>query len=206
MRIVCDEILIQELRSPGADVRCGVNFISRPPQDIIRRISAIQAIVRQREPDQYFYPAADLHLTVFEIAHSLKPQEAEKIGKILQTGLGAFRDLPAFHLVLEGAAFDERAGRLKFNPVDDGFASLSASLASKVHECKITPNPRHKETSPHITFLRYLCPLQGKSWPSSSTEPGSVTWTVSELWLTWGATWFGKRSRITEAGPFILLR
>jgi len=68
--VMCDEALIRELNFPGSDTRCGVNVICRPSEQVVAAITSIQDGLRAREPKQYYYPAADLHLTVSEIIHS----------------------------------------------------------------------------------------------------------------------------------------
>jgi len=74
--VICDPILIRELEVPGSDIRCGVNLIYRPSQEVAALVAALQRELRSIEPGQYYYPTADLHLTVFEISHSLDPQQA----------------------------------------------------------------------------------------------------------------------------------
>ena len=76
MDVFCDPVLIRELAEPGSDGRHGVNFVARPPREIIREIARIHAVLRRVEPSQYYYPLPDLHLTVFEISHGLKSEEA----------------------------------------------------------------------------------------------------------------------------------
>src|SRR5215207_6239106 len=65
-----DKILVQELNRPHTDMRCGVNLICRPTIDVVQYIVSIQEYLRIFEPDQYYYPPSDLHLTLLEICHS----------------------------------------------------------------------------------------------------------------------------------------
>jgi hypothetical protein len=80
-----DDILRRELQAPGFDRRCGVNLICRPPREIIHCVGGIQACLAAVEPDQYYYPAGDLHLTLFEISHGEPLEDVEKDARKLIT-------------------------------------------------------------------------------------------------------------------------
>jgi hypothetical protein len=209
MEFFYDPVLIRELDEPGSDVRHGVNLIARPPRQIMAEMQRFYASMRRVEPNQYYYPLADLHLTVFEISHSVRPQEAEVVAKRadLHAALSE-KTLPSFVLHSPTVMFRERGSVLRFES-DDGFSSLRTVIASALATLDITLIARDTLTAPHVTFMRYLRPLTvgDDVWLNVLRdirfEP-TLTWAVRELWMTWGATWFGMRSRIREHGPYLL--
>jgi hypothetical protein len=209
MEVFCDPVLIRELEEPGSDVRHGVNLIARPPRQIMTEIERIQEAMRRVEPDQYYYPLPDLHVTAFEIAHSVRPEEAEVVAKgtDLRAALSE-KTLPSFVLYSPTVMFRERGTVLRFEP-DEGFSSLRAVIANTTAALGISVIPRDTLMLPHVTFMRYLRPLtvSDSVWLNVlrdiRLEP-TLTWAVKELWMTWGATWFGMRSRIREHGPYPL--
>ena len=204
--VICDEALIRELDFPDSDTRCGVNVICRPSEQVVAAITSIQDGFRAREPRQYYYPAADLHLTVSEIIHSRTYGEATEIGeRLTEKAWTAFGDFPAFDLNATRAVFDERAGRLELESKDGRLHQIRQRIHDVAMDTGIVPNPRYRVSSAHITFMRYICPLRTeiKEWSELTGQPWPVarSWNVSELFLTWGANWFGMRPRITERGP-----
>ncbi|GAB3846952.1 hypothetical protein GCM10028822_07680 [Hymenobacter terrigena] len=49
------------------DHRRGVTLLARPPASIAARIEEMLLDFRRAEPDQYYYPAADIHVTILSI-------------------------------------------------------------------------------------------------------------------------------------------
>src|SRR5262249_30564175 len=115
-----------------------------------------------------------------------------------------FSGLTACDLISNAPLFDERCGRLRLVPEDAGFPDLVAAVHKTILTAGIPINPRYPKVSPHITFLRYLRRLHDPTWMLRPFNVSCIKWELSELWLTWGATWFGKRSRVTEQGPLAL--
>ena len=209
LHIICDSILIQELAIPGSDTRCGVNLICRPSLDVKALIEGFQARLRGAEPGQYYYPPSDLHLTVFEITHSIDAQQAAEIGEFVASHHEEWSTaLPRFELESPAIAFDERGCALRFR-TDERIVAARRHISEELSGLGVRLMPRHAQGSAHITFMRYTRSLMTdpKSWfhiLSNMSAPHALTWTVTELGLTWGATWFGMRSRVVERGPYHL--
>jgi 2'-5' RNA ligase len=207
--VICDPILIRELDKAGSDLRCGVNLICRPPNDFSALIFELQNKLKQIEPDQYYYPLTDLHLTLFEVAHSLKPDAAALIGEMMASRPEAWlTGLHSFTLHSPRMAYDERGCLLRFES-DEQFTSLRCLISTRVSVLGIPLKPRYGSASAHVTFMRYVRPLTTnlKDWSDLLCDLArhmTLTWSVREFWLTWGATWFGMRSRIKERGPYSL--
>jgi 2'-5' RNA ligase len=205
-----DEILVAELAHPGSDVRCGVNLICRPPDRIVDLALSIQSKLRQLESHQYFYPAADLHLTVLEFSHSRSAAEAEDIvGTVRVSAPTLFADLPRFELVAPVLTSDARAVALRFNPADERLSILRSRLRARAEELRIPRDARYLQSSAHVTLMRYVAPMAAEpvKWARliESGVENENDWTASALWMTWGANWYGMRSRIKEAGPYALV-
>jgi 2'-5' RNA ligase len=206
--VIIDDTLRRELQSPGFDRRGGVNFICRPPHHIVDCIGTIQTRLSATEPDQYYYPAADLHLTLFEISHSQPLEAVEQDAQLLMACIGDLaKDLPQFELSISDVFVSERSCTLQLVANDDRLEHVRDTLRQRLARFGYSAPPRHSQYSPHITFVRYLQPVRTTldTWKNLLDVELIVTrncWTVSEVWLTWGATWFGMQSRITQHGPF----
>src|SRR5207248_8183607 len=130
--ITCDETLIRELASPGSDQRCGVNLLCRPTPELIGSIGLVQTRLRARDPQQYYYPSSDLHLTVSEIAYNLEPHQAAQIGQAIELKIESFLvDLPEFKLTSLGIVSDHQGCALSFMPADRHLADARAALQER---------------------------------------------------------------------------
>ncbi len=202
-----DDILDSEIRFPGSDHRYGINIVSYPPPVLVSHIVSVQNHLRSKEPDQYYYPPLDLHLTVLEIASGLDRPSFEKLLKPVLTAMW----LPLSHhsapcLRPASLRYDERACALVFSEVT-GLADLRDALAEEFVSKGITLFPRYRSTSAHLTFMRYIRPLSSglKEWTETlDAVPKSENqeWKMDEIWLTAGATWYGMHPRIQKHGPY----
>lgn len=207
--VICDPILVRELDKPGSDLRYGVNLICRPPKEVSAFIFELQTRLRRIEPDQYYYPLADLHLTLVEIAHSLNPDVAALISETIASRTDAWlTGLHSFTLRSAKMGYDERSCFLRFETTEQ-FTSLRALFSTRATTLGLPLKSRYGSASAHVTFMRYVRPLTTNlnDWSDllhDLVRQNPLTWSVTELWLTWGATWFGMRSRIQERGPYSL--
>ena len=205
---VPDEALVAELRTPGSDRRGGVSIIARPPAAVIHHIAVLQQHLRTYEPRQYYYPAGDLHLTVLEICSGRPLSQVNLIAAgVVETLPLAIRNFSVAHLGTPVLGYDARACALNFIPADQTLAHMREQLVEQLVAHGVNLAPRYPAQSAHITFMRYVESLRAppQRWVGVLRElvsDGSLRWTLSELWVTWGATWYGKQSRVHEAGPY----
>lgn len=205
-----DRMLVQELDSPHTDMRCGVNIICRPSTDVVQYILSIQEYLRVSEPDQYYYPPSDLHLTLVEICHSRTPEDALRIAGVVGPEirrLAAITSLPKVDSPM--LVFDSHAVALNFLPTDEALQNARQSIREGLVNIGISTDARHETKSAHVTLMRYITPLRSSSeeWVSSllNVPPKpKLEWLLSPVWLTWGANWYGMRSRIEEIDPIQL--
>lgn len=55
------------LKELAADRRQGLSLICRLPAHVTRNINLALALLKQVEPDLYYYPSADMHITVLDL-------------------------------------------------------------------------------------------------------------------------------------------
>jgi hypothetical protein len=202
--------LANELRRPNTDQRCGINFVCRPTTEIRKAITGIQKHLNNLEPEQYYYPELDIHLTLLEMCHSRMPQEVIEIANDLTSKLlSLFQDVASFTLYSPALSLDRRGCALTFLPSNDTLQLSRDLLAIRLRDSGIPLAPRYKATSAHVSIMRYV--LQPKcdrhSWVQTVSDillDATVQWQVSEVWMTWGPNWYGMRNRIQQAGPFQL--
>jgi hypothetical protein len=132
----------------------------------------------------------------------------EQGAQLLMSCIGDLvKDLPQFEVSISGVILSDRSCTLRLAPDEYYLEYVRNTLRQRLARFGYSAPPRHSQYSPHITFVRYLQPLRTSfdTWRSLLDVRlivAPMTWSVSELWLTWGATWFGMQSRITQHGPF----
>jgi hypothetical protein len=202
-----DAMLIGELITPGTDTRYGVNMICRPSQLVTDYILTLEEYLRKAEPDQYYYPQSDLHLTLLEICHSRTAEEAQRVARAVRANANKlFADLPAIKMGLPMLAFDQSGCALSFAAPGPELSLFRRSMFERLTDCAVPIAPRYMPQSAHITFLRYLRTprIEPQEWARyilNAPRMARPDWVSSEVWITWGATWYGMRSRIAESGP-----
>jgi hypothetical protein len=208
--IQIDETLAHEVEAPGSDVRCGISFIARPPTAVVAEIQRIQADLAQVEGGQYYYPSADLHATLLEVAFGqpqpvIEKQAQELLPKmqILTTGLpGAVMEAVCLGVDSKGCA-------LSFAPADDGLSLLRAELKERLISGGTPVAERYPPQAAHISLLRYIRPLRVEltAWAqrlAAVTVRAGLVWRIDALTLTYGANWYGQSGKITASGPMAL--
>ena len=205
--IAIDNALVRELREPGSDRRFGVNLICRPACEVVDRIAAIQRRLFEFEPEQYYYPPRDLHLTLVEICHSRTPEEADRIAAAVQRVAGSlFDNGPLVELDEPSLVFDRSAAALSFLPCDGQLQQLRKNTSEYLAGSGITVQSRYAPASAHVTLLRYAAPLKtgAPEWVEVLNHCDTTLatrWTLSSFWLTWCGNWYGMHDRISRIGP-----
>lgn len=216
--IQVDPILALEIAQPGSDGRYGMNLIARPPDYIAAKVLDLRDRLARQEPDQYFYPLDDLHLTLLEISHSQTAVQAQalaaQVRAVLPTVLtGLQQDLSVPRLAHPRLIAGRATCVLRFCARNAALDALRAGLIAGLTAAGVQIRPRYPPGSAHLTFLRYVRPLTVsladwaagldaaalavECWPDPWPE-----WRLDALHLTWGRNWYGMRRGIAELGTF----
>lgn len=202
-----DPTLAAELQSPGTDARLGASLVLRPPPALRRAVGVLQARLRALDPGLYLYPEADLHLTLLELGSGLGAAEARALAEgALAVLPGALEGLGGLTLGGAVARWDADAGFLRFLEAD-GLLALRRTLLERLRAAGVEARPRYLNEVAHMSFLRFLGPLSADAAAFEACFgplPPLPPWRVGSAWLCWGATWYGRRSRLEERGPFTL--
>jgi len=205
-----DAILRADLGGAARDQRYGLNIICRPSEELRWAGVEIQEQMKRAEPDQYYYPEADLHLTLLEICHSCSREELSVIVEQFGNAIPLlFHSVDDIQLDLPEVIFDSHACALAFLPCDNNLQCCRTAFVEILEESGISLRSRYLPNSAHVTLMRYVAPLRSSRWDwvnilSNLTFNRNLVWNISEAWVTWGTNWYGMRSRISESGPFVL--
>jgi hypothetical protein len=102
--------------------------------------------------------------------------------------------------------WDAHGVALALAPLNRALDTLRQTVTAALVQAGVPVRPRYVPRGAHLTFVRYLTPLRrsARTWHEALAclEPVSCRWTITEGWLTSGATWYGMARRIACAGPF----
>ena len=153
----------------------------------------MQHRLRGLEDGQYYYPPGDLHMTVVEICHRGGRHPGRR------------RTLPAVDVDTAAVVWDAHGVALALTPVSRALDTLRRTVTAALAQAGVSVRPRYVPRGTHLTFVRYLTPLRrgARTWHEALAclAPVPCRWTITEGWLTSGATWYGMARRIACAGP-----
>ena len=205
-----DPTLRSLLSDQNVDQRYGVNLVVHPPLTVLQQIRAIQQHLRTHEPQQYYYPSTDLHLTMMEILAARPLQNITSVATQVKEHLDQLlQDLPTPQLDTPLFVFDQYGCALNFLPSDSRLQTLRRCLNERLTHMGISLTSRYPPQSAHLTLMRYVSPLQTESetWIrtlKSVPLQAHLRWMIDTMTLTWGANWYCMRQSVQEDGPHSL--
>jgi 2'-5' RNA ligase len=152
------------LSNPVTDLRRGLTLLFRPSPKTTLSIAGFLEEIRDLEPEQYFYPAADLHFTVLSLFTASIDHQAgyAAIPEYRAFVQQALEDMPAFSLQLKGISLTTGAVIVCGYP-DSEVLNL---IRTKLRELLACGNlgsgmeKRYTLTMAHSTILRFSAPLR----------------------------------------------
>ena len=207
-KVAVDEFLAH----PKKDIRRGMSLIIRPSAEISERIIAMQGRLGPLLGDQYFYPAGDLHMTVYSAIpvgasasfHALDlPAYASAVKRTV------VRSSAPFTLRFAGISASDQAILVKGYPCDDQLRRLQDDILEEFQAMgfEFGAKRRFRNESAHITFARFarqvpnLPALRQALSDLQDFEFGKMT--ARELQL-FENDWYLRPNSLKEFGRFTL--
>lgn len=143
------------LSSGRADKRLGISLVI-PIKGIGRKYSFLIELFKKYEPDLYYYPFSDIHVTVFNYIEAssnyIKSVDVEK--NYIRVTREVLREEAAFPIEFKGIVFSRQAGIIQ--GYDKGrLISIRNKIRILLKEYSIKYVERYKTESAHITFCRF---------------------------------------------------
>ena len=154
-RIITDEYLKKETidNRRGISLIIPISFDNTIYNDLVKEYCDI-------EPNQYYYPDTDLHITIFTFLSArdsyINNEEVNRHFKcISETVLQSIR---TFNILLNGITFSKEAGFI--NGYDNNVLIIIRDSIRKEMKNKVLKiDERYKSETAHITFTRFVNPL-----------------------------------------------
>lgn len=156
--IKSNDILIdQHLLDPDNDNRTGLSIITKPGYGIKNLYDSLINGFRKIEPDQYYYPFTDLHITVFDFITA--GENIQFNDKLLENYISVtgkvFKNEFPITIVFKGVVFSKAAGLIKGYDHDDRIINIRHKIRVCLQESGIKANERYESVTTHMTFCRF---------------------------------------------------
>ena len=200
-----------ELIDSPEDTRRGITLLTRPPLEVKAAVRAMLERLRGLEPDQYYYPDEDIHLTVLSIITCRSGFTLEEIVpqdyiRLIQNTL---RGLPPIRIRFRGITLSPGCVMIQGYPNDDTLNRFRDRLRDAFRNSPLrqTLDQRYTLRTAHSTIIRFRRPFRDTDAFLSALEScreqdfGSFRLDRMELVLN---DWYQRRENTRELGFFQL--
>lgn len=141
------------------DTRRGITLLTRPPAAITAAIETVLADFQQSEPDQYYYPATDVHVTILSIISCYSGFTLDLIDPgAYQTAVRAIlRDTLPFAITYSGLTASAGGIMVQGFPQGEALERLRAALRGffKGSGLQQSIDQRYSIQTAHSTVIRF---------------------------------------------------
>lgn len=145
------------------DKRYGITLLARPDKKVKDSIQNFLSHVKEVEPDQYYYPASDIHITIMSIischeGFHLDMIRTEDYENVIQQ---AIRGCRKFEMTFKGITASPSCVMLQGFPVDDTLNDIRNSLRTHFRKSDLQQSidKRYIIQTAHSTVVRFRNPL-----------------------------------------------
>lgn len=149
------------LNNPEQDKRLGLTLLIHIRGEITGKFRLLIEKLRRIEPEQYFYPASDIHVTVLDLisAHKDFAREDPLVAQSIKLVQNAISGLTPFNINFRGIIPSNEAILAK-GYYREGLQKLRDRMRELAHEQNIDLKERYQSISAHSTIVRFKSKLQ----------------------------------------------
>lgn len=152
-----------DLHNPS-DSRYGATILIRPSEKIKDKIQSFLDDLKKIEPNQYYYPNSDIHITVLSIISCYEGFSLDKIVpddyiKIIQESL---KELDKIKIKFRGITASNSAIMIQGFPTDETLNNLRDKLRENFRKTTLEQSidSRYSISAAHATVMRFTEELQ----------------------------------------------
>lgn len=141
------------------DQRYGLTLLLKPNETVKTNIDNVLCQIKQFEPEQYYYPKSDLHVTVLSIISCYSGFELSRIAsehysEIIQKCL---KEIENFEITFKGMTLSNAGILIKGYPSNDSLNNLRENLRKNFSQTQLEQSidSRYTLTTAHITAIRF---------------------------------------------------
>lgn len=150
-----------------SDNRFGITLLIRPSEEINDAIQRFLSRVKAIEPEHYFYPNPDIHVTVMPIISCYEGFQLRQIDPKNYIDLlnGCLKGLPPFFIEFRGVTASPSCIMIKGFPLDDTLEEVRNRLrrAFKDSPLEQSLDKRYPLQTAHSTVIRFKQPVRNQA-------------------------------------------
>ena len=152
------------LKHPECDGRRGLTLLITLDVANARKITALADEFKAIEPDQYYYPASDLHVTVLDVisAHEgflRDDRQIERFNRLIEQAIAG---IAPFELYFEGTMVSS-IGILTKGFYREGLQDIRARVREVARAEGTEFRERYQSISAHVTLMRFTTAIKNRS-------------------------------------------
>lgn len=146
------------------DTRNGMTLLARPNATVKEKIQELSDALKAIDPQQYYYPDSDVHLTVLTIISCYPTFQLSNVNltdyiKLIQQSLEGAR---SFKIAFKGITASPSALMIQGFPTGDILENIRESLRLRFKESSLehSIDKRYKIQTAHSTVVRFRKPIR----------------------------------------------
>lgn len=161
-----DDYQLDPLIDSSEDKRFGISLRIRPPENITEEIQAFLEKLKQIDPFQYYYPSADIHITVMSIISCYQGFKLENIQvpEYLRLLRKSVQEFNKFEINFQGITASDSAIMVRGFPQCTSLDELRNNLRVNFKSSGVEQSLDRRYTiqTAHSTIVRFRKELQEK--------------------------------------------
>jgi 2'-5' RNA ligase len=162
------------LAAGKVDRRRGLTLIARPSAEVRKRVNKLLRDLRRREPNQYYYAASDIHLTVLSLftATTIPGPFFAKMEQYIAAVDAALAAVPPIHIEFAGITASSAAILIQGFPENETLNNLRDKLRQELHRRGLADSldSRYRLETAHLTVVRFKSPLRDSEKLAATLE------------------------------------
>lgn len=162
------------LAARTVDRRRGMTLIARPSANVRNKVLTFLRELRRLEPEQYYYVAADLHITILSLFTATLEHERFFVhaDKYVSAVDAALRKVGPIQVEFTGVTASPGAIMLQGFFDDDTLNDLRDALRRQLRIRRLTQglDVRYRLETAHMTMARFRAPLRNRETLASALE------------------------------------
>jgi 2'-5' RNA ligase len=162
--ILSEKYSIDSKISDDSDKRFGITLLIRPSEEIKNNIQTFLKELKKTEPEQYYYPNADIHITVMSIiscaeGFTLNKFSTSEYVEIIEKSLV---DVNKIEIEYRGVTLSPSAIMIQGFPSDDSLNTFRDKLRENFKNSSLPQSidSRYTINAAHSTVMRFQNKLQ----------------------------------------------
>lgn len=165
-KIQSDDYELDELIDSHADNRFGITLLARPDKKITKKIQKFLEKLKQIEPEQYYYPNSDIHVTIMPIitcynGFNLHQINIQEYIDLIQKSINGFSK---FNIEFKGITASPSCVMIQGFPQNNNLTQIRNNLRNNFKNSNLQQSidKRYKIQAAHSTVFRFKKRLNDK--------------------------------------------